>query len=114
MSAGGAGWPCPRSTPGPRRASPLASSNGRQGRPRAESHKLLGTLAARSRSDVDQVRGREAGFFDNEALSPVERAKARSRWQEGSPSHLGQRFLARLKRGEELARFPQPPSQRER
>src|SRR5215211_5063625 len=67
---------------------------GRKGRPRAESHKLLRTLPARSRSDVDQVRGREAGFFDNDALSRVERAKARSRWrQEGSRSHLGQRQL---------------------
>src|SRR5215207_6556427 len=81
---------------------------GRQGRPRAESHKLLRTLPARSRSDVDQVRGREADFFDNDALSRVERAKARSRWQEGSRSHLGQRQLARLQRGEALARFPQP------
>src|SRR5919112_2086952 len=61
---------------------------GRQGRPRAESHKLLRTLPARSRSDVDQVRGREAGFFDNDALSRVERAKARSRWQEGPRSHI--------------------------
>src|SRR5829696_10485489 len=89
---------------------------GRQGRPQRsyESHKLLRTLPARSRSEVDQVRGREAGFLDNEALSRVERAKARSRWQEGSRSHLGQRQLARLQRGEALARFPQPPSQRER
>ena len=33
----------------------------------------------------------EAGFFDNDALSGVERAKAGSHWQEGSRSHLGQR-----------------------
>ena len=84
--------PCPRSQRllRGRQASSPHPTVGRQGRPQRsyESHKLLRTLPARSRSDVDQVRGREAGFFDNDALSGVERARARSRWQEGTRSHI--------------------------
>jgi hypothetical protein len=40
---------------------------------------------------VDQVRGRKAGFFDNDAVPFVEPREARSSWQEVPRPHLGQR-----------------------
>src|SRR5215211_6769073 len=44
----------------------------------------------------------------------MELGKARRYRQEGSAAHLGQRLLAHLQRGEEMAREAQPPRQGER
>ena len=82
--------------------------------PDYEGHLLLRTLPARTRGHLAEIRGREAGKFDNDAVPFVELREARSRWQEGSASHLGQRQLACLQRGEALARQAQPRGQNER
>ena len=63
---------------------------------------------------MDQVRGRKAGFFGNDAVPFVEPREARSSWQEGPRPHLGQRELACIQRGEKVARKTQPPRQGER
>src|SRR5215204_2976774 len=63
---------------------------------------------------MDQVRGRKAGFFDNDAVPFVEPREARRDRQEVPRSHLGQRELACLERGEKVARKTQPPRQGER
>src|SRR5215210_8602177 len=86
---------------------------GRQGRPRAESHLLLRALSAADGSDVDQVRGRKAGFFHNDAVPFVVLGGAPSGGKEDAAAHLGQRELACLQRGEEMARKSQPLCQKE-
>ena len=75
-----------------------------KGRPRAESHLLLRTLPAPDRRHVAEVRGRKAHQFHNDAVPFVVLREARRAGQEGFASHLGQRQLARLQRGQALAR----------
>src|SRR3954465_14842083 len=60
-----------------------------------------------------EVRGRKARLLHNDAISRVELGKARREGQEVPASDLGQRQLASLQRGEEVARLPQPGGQKE-
>src|SRR5215211_8275913 len=87
---------------------------GRQGRPRSQSHLLLRTLPATARRYLDKVRRRPTRERYNDAVPFVVLRGARSGGQEGFAPHLGQRFLARLQRGQAMARQAQPPRQKQR
>src|SRR5215218_2585090 len=87
---------------------------GRQGRPRSQSHLLLRTLPATARRYLDKVRRRPTRERYNDAVPFVVLRGARSGGQEGFAPHLGQRFLARLQRGQAMARQSQPPRQKQR
>src|SRR5215203_3318201 len=97
-----------------RRAPAPRPAVGRQRRPRAESRLLLWTLPARDRRHLAALRGRQARKLHNHPVPRMVPAKARRGGQEGSSSDLGQRQLARLQRGQAMARKTQPPSERER
>src|SRR5215216_3521619 len=87
-----------------RRAPAPRPAVGRQRRPRAESRLLLWTLPARDRRHLAALRGRQARKLHNHPVPRMVPAKARRGGQEGSSSDLGQRQLARLQKGQALAR----------
>jgi hypothetical protein len=75
----------------------------------------LRPVSARTRrGDVVEVRGWEASEFHNHAIPFVVLREARGGRQQSADSHLGQRQLAHLQRGQALARISQPRSQEQR
>src|SRR5215210_5527694 len=87
---------------------------GRKGRPRAESRLLLRALPSAAGGHVDKVRRRKARKLHNHAVSLVVLGGARKARQESSSAHLGQRFLAHLQGGSQVARQTQSRSQEQR